>query len=110
MSGVLALVGGGEWSDGCTFDARFLEQSGGAEVVVLATAAAYENPAKAVAKATTWFEGLGATVVAPEVLGRRDAFDSDHLDVIRGARSCTSLMAGRCTCGRCSRNRRCSRP
>jgi cyanophycinase len=86
MSGVLALVGGGEWSDGCTFDARFLEQSGGADVVVLATAAAYENPAKAVAKATTWFEGLGATVVAPEVLGRRDAFDSDHLDVIRGAR------------------------
>ena len=49
MSGTLALVGGGEWNDGCDFDADLLAASGGTEVVVLPTAAAYEQPARAVA-------------------------------------------------------------
>jgi len=41
MSGVLALVGGNEWQDKCTFDRVLLEASGGNEVVVLPTADAY---------------------------------------------------------------------
>ena len=45
MSGVLALVGGAEWREGCTFDAQLLEASGGRDVTVLPTAAAYEHPA-----------------------------------------------------------------
>jgi cyanophycinase len=86
MAGVLALVGGGEWRDGCTFDAELLEASGGAEVVVLPTAAAYEAPDKAVAWATRWFEGLGASVRGLEVLERHDALDEEHAEVVRRAR------------------------
>ena len=57
--GPLALVGGGEWSDGCDFDAELLAASGGDEVLVLPTAAAYEHPEKAVATAEAWFAELG---------------------------------------------------
>ncbi|HEY7071017.1 MAG TPA: hypothetical protein VH479_12920, partial [Acidimicrobiales bacterium] len=64
MVGPLALVGGGEWSDGCDFDAELLEASGGREVIVLPTAAAYEHPDHAVERAARWFDKLGATVRA----------------------------------------------
>ena len=86
MTGVLALVGGGEWREGCTFDAELLAASGGTEVVVLPTAAAYEGPDKAVAWATRWFDGLGATVRAPHVLERHDALDAANAEVVRRAR------------------------
>ena len=55
----LALVGGGEWTDGCTFDRELLEASGGAEVLVLPTAAAYEHPERSVEHAGGWFASLG---------------------------------------------------
>lgn len=86
MTGVLALVGGGEWREGCTFDTELLAASGGSEVVVLPTAAAYEGADKAVAWATRWFQGLGATVRAPHVLERHDALDPANADVVRRAR------------------------
>src|ERR1700680_848557 len=57
--GPLALVGGGEWSDGCDFDVELLAASGGDEVLVLPTAAAYEHPEKAVATAAGWCDTLG---------------------------------------------------
>ncbi|MGH9083184.1 MAG: hypothetical protein ACRDWN_07560, partial [Acidimicrobiales bacterium] len=60
--GLLALVGGGEWRDGCAFDAELLAASGGDEVVVLPTAAAYERPERVVMRAAEWFAGLGARV------------------------------------------------
>jgi len=86
MTGVLALVGGGEWREGCSFDAELLEASGGSEVVVLPTAAAYEGPDKAVAWASRWFEGLGATVTGLGVLERHDAMDEANADAVRRAR------------------------
>ena len=44
-AGSLALVGGGEWRDGCRdLDAELLAASGADEVVVLPTAAAFEHP------------------------------------------------------------------
>jgi cyanophycinase len=86
LSGPLALVGGGEWQEGCTFDQALLEASGGDEVVVLPTAAAYEHPDQAVATATAWFEGLGATVRGLDVLRRSDALDPDRAAVVRRAR------------------------
>ncbi len=86
MNGPLALVGGAEWRDGCDFDAELVAASGGAEVVVLPTAAAYEHPERAVASATTWFAGLGAKVVGLDVLQRRDALDPDRAAAVRAAR------------------------
>lgn len=83
---MLALVGGGEWREGCTFDAELLAASGGSEVVVLPTAAAYQGPDKAVAWATRWFEGLGASVRGLDVLERNDALDETNARTVRDAR------------------------
>ena len=57
--GILALVGGGEWSEGCSFDAELLAASGSDEVLVLPTAAAYEHPERLVVEAGEWFARWG---------------------------------------------------
>jgi len=84
-SGTLALVGGGEWREGCSFDVDLLEASGGDEVLVLPTAAAYERPERAVKEATRWFEGLGAAVRGLDVLHRSDAEDEAKAAAVRDA-------------------------
>jgi len=86
MAGVLALVGGAEWTAGCDFDAELLAASGGDEVAILPTAAAFENPDRAVENARVWFEGLGASVRNVRVLHHRDALDPANVDAIRAAR------------------------
>lgn len=86
MTGIVALVGGEEWQDGCDFDAGLLEASGGTEVVVLPTAAAYEHPGRAVATAEAWFERLGATVRGLDVLTRPDALDAAKAAAVAEAR------------------------
>ena len=85
MAGLLAMVGGGEWQDGCTFDAELLEASGGTDVLVLPTAAAYEHPSRAVDTATAWFAKLGATVRACMVLSRPDAESPDFVSMVSDA-------------------------
>lgn len=87
MTGPLYLVGGDEWQDGCDFDARVLADSGGDEVVVLPTAAAYEAPAALVARAEAWFGSLAGRVRALPVYGRTDALDADLVDTVRSARA-----------------------
>jgi cyanophycinase len=84
--GLLALVGGAEWREKCTFDAGLLAASGGAEVLVLPTAAAYEHPDRAVATAAAHFEALGGRVRGLMVVGRTDAEDSGNAAVVRDAR------------------------
>ena len=86
MSGILALVGGGEWRDKCSFDRTLLKASGDGEVVVLPTAAAYEHPERAVEWAEQYFEKLGAKVRGVMVLNRRDAEDEQCVNVVREAR------------------------
>ncbi|HMC72043.1 MAG TPA: Type 1 glutamine amidotransferase-like domain-containing protein, partial [Mycobacteriales bacterium] len=86
MSGPLALVGGAEWQPGCTFDAALLKASGGADIVVLATAAAYEHPDRAVAAAEQYFAPLGGRVRGLDVLRRPDALDDANVDAVRKAR------------------------
>jgi cyanophycinase len=86
MPGPLALVGGDEWHPGCEFDAELLAASGGRDVLVLPTAAAYEHPEKAVEAATAWFAGLGGTVRGLMVLGRADAEDEANAAVVRASR------------------------
>jgi cyanophycinase len=84
--GLLALVGGSEWTEGCDFDAELLAASGGKEVVVLPTAAAYEHPERRCLVAAEWFEKLGAQVEGLMVLSRSDAEDAGAAEVVRRAR------------------------
>ena len=85
-TGTLALVGGGEWSDGCdSLDASLLGASHGSDVVVLPTAAAFEQPADTVERAISWFEKLGATVRPVMVLNRRDADNDANVKAVKGA-------------------------
>jgi len=86
MSGTLALIGGAEWRAGCDFDHDLLSASGGTDVLVLATAAAYEHPEQAVKVAERWFGELDATVQSLPVLTRRDALDEAHVAPIGNAR------------------------
>jgi cyanophycinase len=86
MAGVLALVGGNEWQEKCTFDRDLLEASGGTEVVVLPTAAAYEHPQRAVETAQAWFKTMGASVRGLDVLRRQDAENEGNAAAIRAAR------------------------
>jgi cyanophycinase len=78
VRGLLALVGGAEWTEGASHDEELLEASGQDQVLVVPTAAAYEHPDRAVTTATAWFEGLGARVEALDVLQRRDALDEER--------------------------------
>jgi len=84
--GPLALVGGGEWQPGCSFDAELLLASGGTEVLVLPTAAAYEHPEKSVQTARDWFEALGGHVEGLMVLGRPDAENEAFAAAVRASR------------------------
>ena len=84
--GPLALVGGAEWTEGCTFDETLWRDSGEAQVVVLPTAAAYEHPQHAVETAQAWFGRFGATVEPMMILSRRDALDEEAAQRLRAAR------------------------
>jgi cyanophycinase len=86
MPGPLALVGGAEWREGCTFDRILLAESGADEVLVLPTAAAYEHPERAVETAEAWFAGLGAKARGLMVLARPDAEHEANVAAIRDAR------------------------
>ena len=86
MPGPLALVGGGEWREGCTFDRDLVAASGAEEVLILPTAAAYEHPERAVQTAVEWFAGLGAKARGLMVLARPDAESEANVAAIRDAR------------------------
>lgn len=86
MTGVLALVGGGEWAEGCTFDRELLDAAGTDEVLVLPTGSAYERPELLVERARAWFATLGATVVEAPVLVRPDGLVPETIEQVRAAR------------------------
>lgn len=64
-------MGGSEFSDGCEFDREVVAPAG--RVVVLTTAAAYENPGKVAGRARSWFADLGVEVEVPDANDRRSA-------------------------------------
>ena len=98
-------------TEGCTFDRDLLAAAGAVdEVVVLPTGAAYENPGKLIGRANDWFDELGVRVVeAPRADPARRARHRHRRG--RRGRPGSSISPGPtpCTCGRCSRTRRCSR-
>lgn len=83
--GLVALVGGGEWSEGASFDAELLEHAGG-EVLILPTAAAFENPARAVENARSWFASLGGAAEGLMILHRPEANDPSNAKRVRTSR------------------------
>lgn len=93
MAGHLALVGGGEFTEGCSFDAALVEASGASEVIVLPTGAAYEHPQRLVAQAVSWFEQLGVTARGLDVLTRPDAQSREHAATV-AASQFTYLVGG----------------
>jgi cyanophycinase len=86
--GTLALLGGGEWRDGCRdLDRELLDQAGAKEVVVVPTAAAYEHPDKVTERAVTYFEGLGVKVKPLKVVHRAEADDAKVIETARKAKA-----------------------
>jgi cyanophycinase len=86
VSGPLALVGGGEWRDGCDFDRSLLDAVGADEVLVLPTGSAYEHPQRLVDAAANWFDSLGVHARGLMVVARPDALDERNVDEVRRAR------------------------
>lgn len=85
-TGTLALVGGEEFDAACRdVDAMLLEESGASEVLVVPTAAAFENPAKVVAGAEAHFGELGASVSSVTVLHHAEAGDPEAVAAVRDA-------------------------
>ncbi len=85
-TGTLALVGGDEWTEGCTFDASLLAASGGSDILVLPTAAAYQHPERVVLRAAEWFGPLGGQVEGLMVVDRPSAEDAGMAATVAGAR------------------------
>jgi cyanophycinase len=85
-NGLLALVGGREWTEGCTFDAGLLDAADGKDVLVLPTAAAYQHPERVVLQAAEWFAPLGAQVEGLMILDRASANDPGMAAVVRAAK------------------------
>jgi len=86
MTGPLALVGGGEWTEGCTFDAALVHQTNSTEVLVLPTGSAYEQSHLLVERAEAWFANLGIVARELPVLTRGDAFLPELIEQARAAR------------------------
>lgn len=87
VSGTLALLGGGEWTEPCrALDAELLAASGAKEVVVLPTAAAFENPEHAIERAEAYFAQLELPVKPLRVLHRAEAEDAELAADVRRAR------------------------
>lgn len=93
MSGHLALVGGGEFTEGCSFDASLLEASGASEVLVVPTAAAYEHPQRLVERAVGWFDRLGVAARGLDLLARPDSSKAEVVDALAASRF-TYLVGG----------------
>lgn len=85
IRGPLALVGGGEMSSGCEFDSELVEMSvesrsikaSNAQVLIVPTAAAYENPDKKVQQGIDYFKSLKVKTDVLEIYTRSDALEVD---------------------------------
>jgi cyanophycinase len=94
MPGLLALVGGGAWDvDGGEVPRRIVDTAGGAPVLLVGTAAAYEDPTAAFDHARRYLEPLGAAVEVLDAFSRTDADDPASAQAVKGA-GCVLLVDG----------------
>ena len=85
MAGLIALVGGDEFREGCEeMDRAILEATGvsSPSLVVIPTAAAAQNPSMAASHGVGYFSGLGANASALMVLDAAHANDKGLLSPI----------------------------
>ena len=73
MNGTLALIGGEEFTQGCSFDAALLQ--GVQEVLLVPAALAYENPEQGIARAEAYFSSFGVSARVLDVYRRADALE-----------------------------------
>ena len=88
MAGVIALVGGDEFRPGCEPMDRAILDAAGVEspvLLVIPTAAASENPSKAVDNGVSYFSKLGASASGLMVLEPADASNEELLRPIDSA-------------------------
>jgi cyanophycinase len=85
MNGTLALVGGREFTDGCSFDGALVDGIG--EVLLVPAALAYENPTEAIERAIDWFTPMGVTVRVLDVYRRADAMAPEVAELASAARA-----------------------
>ncbi len=83
--GPLVLVGGGEFQTGCDFD-RDLANQAGSQLLLIPTAAAYENPSQVFENASSWFASFGVTVHCANIFTRHDADDKEMCKQIAESR------------------------
>ncbi|CAN5509207.1 hypothetical protein BH10ACT3_BH10ACT3_16180 [soil metagenome] len=84
MNGTLALVGGQEFTEGCTFDAALVD--GVDEVLLVPSALAYEHPGDAIARATEWFGAMGVGLRTLDVYRRADALEAAPAELASAAK------------------------
>jgi len=73
MNGILALVGGEEFTAGCSFDEALLV--GVKEVLLIPAALAYENPGESIARAEQYFASFGVGVQVLDCYRRAEALE-----------------------------------
>lgn len=83
--GLLALVGGDEFTPGCSFDEVLIARAQPRQVHLLATAAAFERPELAIACATRWLSPLGVEVVPIDIYERADAREERKVAALASA-------------------------
>ena len=87
MAGPVALVGGNEFNPPAReLDEWLLKRAGTKEVAVIPTAAALQDPDRAVQTSTKHFSSIGGSVVPVMVLKRQDAMNAELAETLSGSR------------------------
>ncbi|HTO00966.1 MAG TPA: Type 1 glutamine amidotransferase-like domain-containing protein [Microthrixaceae bacterium] len=84
MNGTLVLMGGEEFTDGCTFDSALVE--GADEVLLIPAALAYEQPKETIDRARKWFASMDVSVNPLDVYRRAEAMDNDVAELAAAAK------------------------
>ena len=79
------LIGGHEFTEGCSFDQLLLDELRPSAVHILPTAAAFQNPGAALENARSYFANLGYEIRPIYLLNRSDAFKPEVVGEISRA-------------------------